>query len=49
MDDVLVTGKNDTEHLKNLEQVLERLRQHGMRLKKSKVVRGGGFTMAATR
>ena len=36
MDDVLVTGQSDREHLENLERVLERLRQHGMRLKKGK-------------
>ena len=33
IDDILVTGANDTEHLKNLEAVLKRLQQ---RLKKSK-------------
>ena len=36
IDDILVTGANDTEHLKNLEAVLKRLQQHGLRLKKSK-------------
>ena len=28
--------RSDREHLENLERVLERLRQHGMRLKKGK-------------
>ncbi|XP_064479035.1 uncharacterized protein K02A2.6-like [Ornithodoros turicata] len=36
LDDIIVTGKNDTEHLKNFEQVLERLRQFGFTLKKEK-------------
>ena len=36
IDDILVTGANDQEHLQNLEQVLERLSLQGMRLKKSK-------------
>ena len=35
-DDILVTGKSTEEHLKNLEEVLSRLRNAGMRLKKSK-------------
>ena len=36
IDDILVTGANDQEHLQNLEQVLERLSHQGMRLKESK-------------
>ena len=36
IDDILITGANDEEHLKNLEQVLQRLETEGMRLKKSK-------------
>ncbi|XP_064462083.1 uncharacterized protein K02A2.6-like [Ornithodoros turicata] len=36
LDDIIVTGKNGTEHLKNLEQVLEPLRQFGFTLKKEK-------------
>ena len=36
IDDILVTGKSTEEHLKNLEEVLSRLRNAGMRLKKSK-------------
>ena len=31
-----MTGRSDREHLENLKRVLERLRQHGMRLKKGK-------------
>ena len=36
IDDVLVTGKNDEEHLRNLEEVLKRLSDRGFRLKKGK-------------
>ena len=36
IDDILVTGANDAEYLKNLEAVLKRLQQYGLRLKKSK-------------
>ena len=36
MDDILVTGINDTEHLKNLRRVLEILKNSGLRLKLSK-------------
>ena len=36
LEDVLVTGCNREEHLQNLKQVLERLEEHGLRLKKSK-------------
>ena len=36
LDDILVTGKNDEEHFKNLEEVLKRLMNAGLRLKKSK-------------
>ena len=36
LDDILVTGKSTEGHLKNLEEVLSRLRNAGMRLKKSK-------------
>ena len=36
LDDILVTGKSTEEHLKNLEEVLSRLKNAGMRLKKSK-------------
>ena len=36
IDDILVTGANDEEHLCRLEEVLDRLRQHGIRVKSSK-------------
>ena len=36
MDDILVTGADDNEHLHNLELVLQKLESEGMRLKKSK-------------
>ena len=36
LDDILVTGTTDQEHLQNLEEVLARLQQHGIRLKQEK-------------
>ena len=36
IDDILVTGVDDTEHLRNLEEVLQRLEHYGLRVKKSK-------------
>ena len=33
IDDILVTGATQSEHLKNLELVMERLRAHGIRVK----------------
>ena len=36
VDDILVSGSNDEEHLANLEEVLKRLSEHGLRLKKKK-------------
>ena len=36
LDDVLITGQNDEEHLKTLETVFCRLEDYGLRLKKSK-------------
>ena len=36
IDDILVTGKTDQEHLRNLEQVFKRLLEHDLRLKKKK-------------
>ena len=36
LDDILVTGKNDDEHLRNLEEVLRRLQQNGLRVKPAK-------------
>ena len=37
IDDILVTGRNDEEHLQTLEQVLARLQKYGLRLKKRSV------------
>ena len=31
IDDILVTGASEEEHLHNLEEVLKRLQQHGVR------------------
>ena len=36
IDDVLVTGSNDQEHLANLAEVLKRMKHHDIRLKRSK-------------
>ena len=36
LDDILVTGATDEEHLSNLEAVLKRLQEHGLRVKKKK-------------
>ena len=36
IDDIIITGKDDNEHLSTLVTVLERLQEHGFRLKKSK-------------
>ena len=38
LDDVLITGKNDQDHLEHLGAVLQRLHARGFRLKKSKCV-----------
>ena len=38
LDDMLITGRDDTEHLRNLEKVLLVLRNRGLHLNKSKVV-----------
>ena len=38
MDEILITGKTDDEHLDNLSKVLERLGDSGFRLKRSKCV-----------
>ena len=35
-DDFLVTGSDNEEHLKNLSEVLKRIRDHGLRLKEDK-------------
>lgn len=36
LDDILITGKTKEEHLRNLEEVLKRLQQAGLRLKRKK-------------
>ena len=36
IDDLLITGETEEEHLRNLEEVLKRLQDHGIVLKKSK-------------
>ena len=38
MDDILITGRNDTEHLSIVEQVLHILQEYGLRLKKEKCI-----------
>ena len=36
LDDIIVTGKTETDHLTNLQRTLERLKESGFRLRKSK-------------
>ena len=36
LDDILITGKTDVEHLQNLEEVLKRLQNNGLRVKPAK-------------
>ena len=36
IDDILVTGTNQQEHLQNLDEILCRLEQNSLRIKKSK-------------
>ena len=36
LDDILITGVSDVEHLRNLEEVLRRLQDHGISVKKEK-------------
>ena len=38
LDDILITGKSEGEHIKNLEEVLKRFKEHGITLKKDKCV-----------
>jgi len=38
IDDILVTGSNDEEHLQRLEEVLSRIKESGLRLKQEKCV-----------
>ena len=37
IDDILITGRSDEEHLQNLRQVLNRLQEKGIELKKDKL------------
>ena len=37
LDDILITGDSEEEHLENSEKVLQRLQKVGLRLKKSKM------------
>ncbi|KAL7834774.1 hypothetical protein SRHO_G00290210 [Serrasalmus rhombeus] len=36
LDDILITGKTEEEHLRNLDATLQRLKEHGLRVRKSK-------------
>ena len=36
IDDILITGSNEEKHLQNLEEVLKRLSQYGIRVKEDK-------------
>lgn len=36
IDDIIVTGRTDEEHMRNLEAVFKRLKEHGFRLKMRK-------------
>ena len=36
IDDILITGKDDNDHYTNLETVLKRLKEHGLKLKREK-------------
>ena len=36
IDDIMITGKTEEEHLKNLTAVLQKLQEHGLRVKKGK-------------
>ena len=36
LDDIIITGKNDQEHLDHLEEVLKRLQEHGLRANREK-------------
>ena len=38
LDDILITGLSEKEHLQNLEEVLKRLQQHGIKVKANKCV-----------
>ena len=36
LDDILISGKSEAEHLTNLKRVLQKLKEHGVRIKKDK-------------
>jgi len=36
LDDILITGATDQEHIRNLEEVLKRLQDHGIKVQNSK-------------
>ena len=36
LDDILITGKTEAEHLSNLRQVLQKFKDHGVRARKEK-------------
>ena len=36
LDDILMSGKSEAEHLANLNRVLQKLKEHGLRIKKDK-------------
>ena len=36
VDDVIITGQNDAEHLQNLDEVLRRLHEHGLKVNRNK-------------
>ena len=38
MDDILISGKSDEEHLQNLEKVIAILQKHGIKLNKAKCI-----------
>ena len=43
LDDMIITGKDDKEHLENLEEVLKRLQANGLRANREKQI-GTGYT-----
>ena len=52
VDDILITGRTDEEHVENLEKVLQKLQSKGLKLKESKIqfmmneVEYNGFTIS---
>lgn len=37
LDDILISGKTEAEHLDNLHKVLQKFKEHGIKAKKSKI------------